>query len=353
MSPASPAGRRRRPACSAWPGSTGGSKASPAISRPRPGRADGRRHRTRDRLPPRRQAGRSRDLKRPLDSFDTNATGTLNLLHAARRHARASRRRHRHHRERSSARRRHPCRASGAAAGTATARPSRWRPASPVPRSSPRRFRQCYLQPADGIGLATLRLPELVGGGDRRRATGPGTLARAWPAGTCRPCRRPAATHPLHARARRRSTAASALAPALEREPAPSPGPGASGPRRPARRAAIADHVAARLGASWTPAQALPGAARRTAIPRPDHAACSGALAAALGWRPGLDARRPPSTGPSRATGGSSEAMAASRRPDATATQHWPNAQVQNPTDARRRPGRTAAQPCRRQRESF
>ena len=232
------------------------------------------------------------DLKRPLDSFDTNATGTLNLLHAAR----------------SSPRLRAivivttdepsgPVQAAPAAADRRTAGTARGE-AEPLTASLAcaaiiaETFRQCYLQPADGIGLATLRLPELVGGGDGAVDRLVPALLRAMAAGHVPALDRPAATHPLM-HVLEAVDACVALAPALVRQPGTFARSWSLRPAtpRPWTRAVIADHVAARLGGSWTPALAPYGSGRpdRHADP-PVLPSCSGALAAALGWQPRLGA---------------------------------------------------------------
>jgi nucleoside-diphosphate-sugar epimerase len=114
-------------------------------------------------------------LKRPLDSFDTNATGTLNLLHAA-------------------------CRtpelraivvvtATDAVPSRSDACPSAVVGGDPTMASLAcaeiiaEAFRRCYLQPADGVGVATLRLPEIIGGGDFGRGRLVPDLVRAAAAG--------------------------------------------------------------------------------------------------------------------------------------------------------------------------
>jgi CDP-glucose 4,6-dehydratase len=110
-------------------------------------------------------------LKRPLDSFDTNVTGTLNLLHAA-------------------------CRTPSLRAivvVTSANVPPRGSDACTMTGSGTdpvsaslvcaeiiaETFRRCYLQSADGIGLATLQLPEIVGGGDFNRERLVPSLVRA------------------------------------------------------------------------------------------------------------------------------------------------------------------------------
>lgn len=107
-------------------------------------------------------------LKRPLDSFDTNIIGTLNLLNALRRVP--------------------GIRAVVVVMGDTLVEPG-WAPGGPIgPRdgSDPSAaslagaelvvdsYRASFLQPEDGIGLATLRPCRLVGGGAEARGLAAG-----------------------------------------------------------------------------------------------------------------------------------------------------------------------------------
>jgi CDP-glucose 4,6-dehydratase len=221
------------------------------------------------------------DLKRPLDSFDTNATGTLNLLHAAR----------------SSPRLRAivmvttdepsgPVQTAPAAAEAGFGEPEPTAASLACAAIIAETFRQCYLQPADGIGLASLRLPELVGGGDGAVHRLVPALLRAMAAGHVPALDRPAASHPIM-HVLDAVDGCLALAPALVRQPRTFARSWSLRPAIPApwTRAAIADHFAARLGGSWTPAQAPHGSDRPNRHPDLPVPPCPGALAAALGWQ--------------------------------------------------------------------
>jgi CDP-glucose 4,6-dehydratase len=217
-------------------------------------------------------------LKRPLDSFDTNATGTLNLLHAARSNP--------------------ELRAililmpdlAGRSSGAAA-------PRDPLAASVAcaeiivESFRQCYLQPADGVGLAVLRLPELVGGGDFAAGRLVPGLVRAAAAGRVPSVDASSGTQPL-LHVLDALAGCDLLARALVRRPgtyarswtAPA------APPAPWTRARIAAHVAAGLGGRPAPATSAgsdgaPGSAPATPVPE----ASPVSLAAALGWHPELD----------------------------------------------------------------
>ncbi len=104
-------------------------------------------------------------LKRPLASFDANATGTLNLLNALRRVPEA--------------------RAVVVVTDAAAVGPDLcpWRASLACAELVAQSYRATYLLPADGVGLATLRACPLIGGGDDGdtasllRATATGDLA--------------------------------------------------------------------------------------------------------------------------------------------------------------------------------
>ena len=246
-------------------------------------------------------------LKRPLDSFDTNATGTLNLLHAAR------------------------CNPELRAIVIVTADRSDG-PAEadsrtcfePVAASFgcaeiiAETFRQCYLQPADGIGLATLRLPEIVGGGDFGQDRLVPDVMRAFTAGRVPTLDAPTRTHPL-LHVLDALACCLALASALLQRPRAFARSWSLAREAPApwTTAAIARHVAARLGAPQLPSRVpggpllrprtpalhleplglrsgpstLPGEA--SVLPVPPSAVPAAqrgpSIAEALGWRPRLD----------------------------------------------------------------
>ncbi len=249
-------------------------------------------------------------LERPLDSFDSNATGTLNLLHAARGNP-----------------------ALRAILIVTTDRSALQRPAATGGGVEPMTasfacaaiiaatFRQCYLEPADGIGLATLHLPELVGGGDFAADRLVPFLHRAMAAGQVPSLDAAWASHPL-CHVLDALDGCLALTQALVRRPRAFARAWALRPASsPAwSRAALADHLADRLGGSWRPggwpsrrgvaglqlaASGLQAsaAARGTGIADPAPAAevplpALGALppglagapiAEALAWRPRLD----------------------------------------------------------------
>jgi CDP-glucose 4,6-dehydratase len=239
-------------------------------------------------------------LKRPLDSFDTNATGTLNLLHAAR------------------------CNPELRAVVIVTTD----QPDSPTNADSradlepiaaslacaeiiAETFRQCYLQPADGIGLATLRLPEIVGGGD----FGPDRLVpdvmRAIAAGRAPAIDAPSRAHPL-LHVLDALACCLSLASALLQRPRTFARSWSLAPATPApwTSAAIAHHVAARLGAQRQPSLAPSAPLQHRCAPalrldplglrsgpdmlphEPDATPLlqrGPSIAAALGWRPRLD----------------------------------------------------------------
>ena len=211
-------------------------------------------------------------LKRPLDSFDTNATGTLNLLNAVRRTPEVK--------------------AVVVVTGEAVYRPGATcaSESAPIGGDGPvaaslacaeivvESFRATYLQPIDGVGLATLRPSTLIGGGDStsdnalsrhlRRVAG-GSLA-ALPAS-------PEAFRPfLHVLDALK--ACLGLAEALSVQSARFARAWNLGPLdHAACLAAIADRAT-----TAPPGEALAGAA---------PSITSVALAEALGWRPVLDAR--------------------------------------------------------------
>jgi CDP-glucose 4,6-dehydratase len=194
-------------------------------------------------------------LKRPLDSFDTNATGTLNLLHAA-------------------------CRtpelraivvvtAADAVPPDTDGSPAAVGSGDPVSASLAcaeiiaETFRRCYLQPADGIGLATLRLPEIVGGGDFGRGRLVPDVVRAAAAGRLAAPATPGLARPLlHVLDALRHCLE--LAEALVHRPracASAWSPDAAPPGAwPAD--AIADHVMAHIEGRQPPANPVPRPAR-------------------------------------------------------------------------------------------
>jgi CDP-glucose 4,6-dehydratase len=208
-------------------------------------------------------------LKRPVDSFDTNATGTLNLLQAVRRTPEV--------------------RALVVVTGEAVYGPASRSAceATPIGGETPVAaslacaeqivacYRATYLPPIDGIGLATLRPVTLIGGGDATtedplgrhlRRLARGSVAAIPPAPELfRPF-----LHVLDALA-----AGLGLAEALALAPAPFARAWNLAPPDPAAcRAAIA------AGAMLPPSPVLDAAAID-----------GGALAEALGWRPLLAAR--------------------------------------------------------------
>ncbi len=205
-------------------------------------------------------------LKRPLDSFDTNATGTLNLLQAIRRVPEV----------------RAVVVVTGETAGGAAG--GSGHDAGSIGSDSPLAaslacaehivacYRQTYLLPIDGIGLATLRPATLIGGGD---------VAADDPLG--RHLRRLALASP--------TATAEAFRPFLHVLDAVEAGLGL------AEALALAPGHFAR---AWNLAAPDPAACREaiaagTMLPPPplrDGAAIDGgALAAALGWRPLLAPR--------------------------------------------------------------
>lgn len=230
------------------------------------------------------------DLKRPLDSFDTNATGTLNLLHAARSSPRLRAIVIVTTDEPSGLAQAAPAAADRTAAGAARGEADPLTASLACAAIIAETFRQCYLQPADGIGLASLRLPELVGGGDGAVDRLVPALLRAMAAGRVPALDRPAAAHPLM-HVLDAVDGCLSLAPALVRQPGTFARSWSLWPAapRPWTRAAIADHLAARLGGSWTTALAPHGSGPPDHHPDPPRLpSCPGALAAALGWQPRL-----------------------------------------------------------------
>lgn len=200
-------------------------------------------------------------LKRPLDNFDTNTTGTLNLLHAIRRtpevkavivvtddNAR---------------------RAGGAGPAAASLA------CAEIVVDC---YRATYLQPEDGIGLATIRPCAVIGGGDigrdnvlsgllRHRAIGGAPGNSAGPE-LCRPF-----LHVLDA-----IEACRALAEGLCQDPTRFARAWPLGPLDPAAcRAALAAFAG-------TPPAAGGDVGAAFGLDR-------GAIAEAVGWRPVLDAR--------------------------------------------------------------
>lgn len=200
-------------------------------------------------------------LKRPLDSFDTNAIGTLNLLNAVRRTPEVkavivvtddSVRR---------------VGGAGPAAASLAC-------AEIVVES----YRATYLQPEDGIGLATIRPCAVIGGGDvagdnvlsgllRHQAIGGAPSSPAGPE-LCRPF-----LHVLDA-----IEACRALAEGLSQDPERCGRVWPIGPLDPAACLAAIAELAGSTPRAGADLGAAPGLDRE-------------AMAAALGWRPVLDAR--------------------------------------------------------------
>ncbi len=222
--------------------------------------------------------------KRPLDSFDSNATGTLNILHAAG-NAPGLRAVLVVATDLPSAT--STCAFPAASAGSWTAVAAEPLTASlACAEIIAETFRQCYLQPADGVGLAVLRLPELVGGGDFATGRLVPDLVRSRAAGREPSLAAAVRAHPiLHVLDA--VACCEALARGLVQRPTACArswsrgfGPPEPGSPEPWTRAAIADHVA----------RCLDG--RRTAIASA-VAATPPAAAAARGpdsfdWRPRL-----------------------------------------------------------------
>lgn len=220
-------------------------------------------------------------LKRPLDTFDTNTLGTLNILHAAGRSPRL--------------------RAFVAITSDKAYRPSR----------EPRRendhlggfepysaskacadiiaecFRHCYLQPEDGIGLATARAGNVIGGGDFSRHRLVPDIVRAIAAGQSVPIRHPEAVRPWQ-HVLDALFGYLLLAQALERRPRDFARAWNFGPLEatawPVAR--VADRLVARLGGNW---RAVPDPGQHEVITlRLDPTAA----VEQLGWRPMLDTAR-------------------------------------------------------------
>lgn|GEM_PF-2065892 len=195
-------------------------------------------------------------LKRPLACFDTNTTGTLNLLNAVRRVPEV--------------------RAVVVVTDAASATTEQCPGAASLACAElvVASYRATYLLPADGVGLATLASCALIGGGAdgngddfacrlRAAATGEPAAARAAGAAGSRPF-----LHVLDA-----VEASLELARALCREPAHFARFWQLGPLDP-------DACGTALAAALGHPPPVPGAA-------PQHD--GRALAAALGWRPALD----------------------------------------------------------------
>lgn len=217
-------------------------------------------------------------LKRPLDTFDTNTTGTLNILNAARR-------------------------ATALQAMVVVTSDKAY-----LPSTEPRReddhlgghepysaskacadiitetFRHCYLQTEDGIGLATARAGNVIGGGDFSRHRLIPDLVRGIAAGETVAIRHPDAVRPWQ----HVLDAVSGYLLLAQRL--------AQGPRRFARAwnfgplepapwsvARVADRLVDRLGGGW---RVVPHAGQHEVpVLRLDPSAAI----TELGWRPRLD----------------------------------------------------------------
>ncbi len=216
-------------------------------------------------------------LKRPLDTFDTNIQGTLNILQAARR-------------------------APDLRAMVVVTSDKAYRPSTePRAESDPlggiepysaskacadiiaETYRHCYLSSEDGIGLATARAGNVIGGGDFAADRLIPDLVRGIAAGRTVPLRHPEAIRPwqhvldaVHGYL--------LLAQALATTPRSFAGAWNFGPVQapwPVRE--VADRLVARLGGAWA---SVPGAGcHETPVLRLDP----GAAIERLGWRPQLD----------------------------------------------------------------
>ncbi|HRY26547.1 MAG: CDP-glucose 4,6-dehydratase [Geminicoccaceae bacterium] len=216
-------------------------------------------------------------LKRPLDTFDTNIQGTLNILQAARR-------------------------APDLRAMVVVTSDKAYRP-STEPRGEAdhlggiepysaskacadiiaEAYRHCYLSPEDGIGLATARAGNVIGGGDFAADRLVPDLVRGIAAGRTVPIRHPDAIRPwqhvldaVHGYlllAEALATAPRRFARAWNFGPVQAPWPVRD----------VADRLVARLGGQWA---AVPMAGRHeTPVLRLDPTAAI----EELGWRPRLD----------------------------------------------------------------
>ncbi len=216
-------------------------------------------------------------LKRPLDTFDTNIQGTLNILQAARR-------------------------APDLRAMVVVTSDKAYRPSSePRGEADPlggvepysaskacadiiaETYRHCYLSPEDGIGLATARAGNVIGGGDFAADRLVPDLVRGIAAGRTVSLRHPDAIRPwqhvldaVHGYL--------LLAQALATTPRSFAGAWNFGPvQAPWPVRDVADRLVARLGGAWA---AVPRAGgHETPILRLDPTAAI----ERLGWRPRLD----------------------------------------------------------------
>jgi len=217
-------------------------------------------------------------LKRPLDTFDTNTMGTLNILNAARR-------------------------ATALQAMVVITSDKAYRPSieprregdhlgGHEPYSASKAcadiiaecFRHCYLQPEDGIGLATARAGNVIGGGDFSRHRLIPDLVRGIAAGETVPLRHPDAVRPWQ-HVLDALSGYLLLAQALVRQPRDFARAWNFGPLEPApwSVARIADRLVSRLGGGWL--VAAEEGRHEVPVLRLDPTAA----VALLGWRPVLD----------------------------------------------------------------
>lgn len=217
-------------------------------------------------------------LKRPLDTFDTNVMGTLNILSAARR-------------------------ATALQAMVVITSDKAYRPSNEPrqendhlgghePYSASKAcadiiaetYRHCYLMPEDGVGLATARAGNVIGGGDFSRHRLIPDLVRGISAGETVAIRHPDAVRPWQ-HVLDAVGGYLLLAQALARRPHRFARAWNFGPLEPApwSVARVADRLVARLGGSW---RVVPHDGRHEVpVLRLDPTAAL----TELGWRPRLD----------------------------------------------------------------